>query len=87
MPTVTLEQLAERVDNGFKRVNERFDTNDKAHDGIIERQDTTNGNVTDLQLWRARMEGAVWVVRNEWRVILAIATIASGSVGVIIKFG
>jgi hypothetical protein len=33
------------------------------------------------------MEGAVWVVRNEWRVILAIATIAGGSVGVIIKFG
>ena len=62
MPTVTLEQLAERVDNGFKRVNERFDTNDKAHDGIIERQDTTNGNVGELQRWYYRLLGAGFVL-------------------------
>jgi len=65
-----------------------FRTENKAeHEEIKAKQDKTNGNVTDLQLWRARMEGAAWVVRNEWRVILAIATIAGGSVGVIIKFG
>ena len=62
MPEVTLETLIERVDSGFKRVDERFDTNDRAHDGIIERQDTTNGNVTQLQRWYYQILGAGFVV-------------------------
>jgi len=76
----TLKDVIQKLDD-FREENKA------EHDEIKKKQDKTNGNVTDLQLWRARMEGAVWVVRNEWRVILAIATIASGSVGAIIKFG
>jgi len=62
MPGVTLEQLVERVDNGFKRMDDRFDINDTAHDGIIERQDKTNGNVKNLQIWYYTLVGAAGVL-------------------------
>jgi len=78
MPTV--KDVIEKLDE-FRTENRR------EHEEIKKKQDQTNSNVTALQVWRARMEGAAWVVRNEWRVILAIATIAGGSVGVVIKFG
>ena len=55
---VTLEVVEERLRLGFKRLEDRFDVNDKVHDAIIERQDKTNGNVTRLERWMYQLLGA-----------------------------
>jgi len=64
-----------------KAINERWDTfleqvwkpfvagNAKEHGGILEQTTKTNNNVRDLQLWRARFEGAFFTGRILWAVL------------------
>ena len=81
---VTLETLVERVDNGFKRIDERFDENDKSHVTITNKQDaldknqkTTNGNLLEMQKFRCRVEGAFWMLKGQWVMGIALAALAA----------
>ena len=81
---VTLETLVERVDNGFKRVDERFDENDKSHAVITNKQDaldknqkTTNGGLVEIQKFRCRVEGAFWMLKGQWVMGIALAALAA----------
>lgn len=44
----------------------------------------TNGNVTDLQLWRARIEGEASVAGGSWKLLLGIGTLAVTVVGLVL---
>ena len=71
----------------IQELHEFREENKAEHEQTKQKQDVTNSNVTNLQLWRARIEGAGWIVKQQWLVLVAIGTIAGGSVGIIIKFG
>lgn len=53
-------------DNEFKPFAER---NSQEHGGILEQTTQTNANVRELQLWRAKIEGALFAGRVIWAVL------------------
>lgn len=72
---------AEEIARLEKAMNERWDRfledvwrpfvagNAKEHGGILEQTTKTNSNVKELQLWRARFEGALFTGRVIWAVL------------------
>ncbi len=72
---------AEEIARLERTVNERWDMfleqvwkpfvagNAKDHGSILEQTTKTNSNVKDLQLWRARFEGAFFTGRVIWAVL------------------
>lgn len=61
MENVSTAVLVERMDNILETMKNNHTENKEAHQGIMERQDHTNGNVTALQKWKAYLIGA-WAV-------------------------
>ena len=53
--------IIERIHGLTKLIESKFDENKKEHTTICEKQDHTNGDVSNLKLWQARLIGA-WAV-------------------------
>ena len=63
----------------------RLDRMESKVDVLDGRARETNGNVTDLQLWRARLQGGSAVAGQSWKGILAVGTIAIAIVSVVLS--
>lgn len=57
-------------------ITRRLDAQDRTLERIEGKVDTTNGRVRDLELWKAKMEGAKWAVG--WVPPLVTAAFSSG---------
>ena len=62
----------------------RMDRLESKVDILDQRARETNGNVTDLQLWRARIQGGSAVAVQSWKGLLAVGTIAIAIVSVVL---
>lgn len=60
--TKTINEVAIMLENHIENEKERHDGFDEKLDGIIARQDYTNGTVKDLIIWRAGIVGAMAVI-------------------------
>ena len=61
MQEIGNDVIIERIHGLKTLIESRFDENAKEHQSICEKQDHTNGDVTNLKLWRAYLVGA-WAV-------------------------
>jgi hypothetical protein len=66
------EVIIERIENVKRLVEDSREENRKGHNDIKERQDHTNGNVTNLQKWKAYLVGAWTVIAFTSTVLLPI---------------
>lgn len=56
------ELVIEKLEGLKNLLDEKFENNDKAHQDIMIKQDHTNGDVSNLKLWRAYITGGLAVV-------------------------
>ena len=89
---ITLENVRAIVREAFEDFRENTfapycKKNDEDHAEIKHKQDATNSNVTKLQQWRAKMEGAAWALKHEWALIVGCSGVVSAVVGAILKWG
>lgn len=68
MSEITNEVLAERLEGLVKLINEKFNTNETAHNSILEQTKKTNGTVINnssriskLEVWQNRIIGGLIV--------------------------
>lgn len=68
------EELDRFVEDVFEPSCKR---NDDAHVAIKAKQDFTNSNVTKLQEFKARVEGAVWATKANWGIAAGLLGLAA----------
>lgn len=62
----------------------RMDRLESKVDLLDVRARETNGNVTELKLWRAHIQGATAVAGRSWQSLLAIGSVAVAIVSVVL---
>ena len=79
---ITLENVRAIMREAFEDFKENTfkpycKKNDEDHVEIKGKQDFTNSNVSKLQEFRARVEGAFWLLRGQWAVGIALVGLAA----------
>lgn len=80
------EELVERMERAFARLEARSAAIEARLAAIEAKQGVTNGRLTKLELWRARMEGMGAATLSSWHVVLGLlgGVVGAGSLVVAI---